>query len=138
MAYDIEKEKREAIYAGHRAISSLLSAQNELNAARSWGVMDMLGGGLISTMVKRSKMSNAQRCMDQAKHDLQAFSRELKDVDMAVNLNLEMNDFLSFADWFFDGFFVDWMVQDRINTARSQVDDAIRRVRSIVERLEAY
>ena len=31
MAYDLEKEKREAIAAGHRALNSLRAAQSDLN-----------------------------------------------------------------------------------------------------------
>jgi len=31
---------------------------------------------------------------------------------------------------------VDWMVQDRINTARRQVDEAIRRTEYIVNQLQ--
>ena len=35
---------------------------------------------------------------------LEIFSRELNDVNMACYLDIETGDFLSFADWFFDGF----------------------------------
>ena len=136
--YDMEKEKQEAIEAGRRALQSLMNAQRELASARNWGIFDMFGGGLISSLAKRSKMENAQSYMEQAKYDLRNFSRELRDVDMACNLNIETNDFLSFADWFFDGFAVDFMVQSRINRAAGQVDEAIRRVKSIVDQLERY
>ena len=74
--------------------------------------------------------------MEQAKWDLRNFSEELKDVNMISHLDIETDDFLSFADWFFDGFFVDWMVQDRINTARDQVDEAIQRLKVILRELE--
>lgn len=73
--------------------------------------------------------------MEQAKYDLRNFSRELNDVNLALHLDLETGDFLSFADWFFDGFVVDWMVQDRINQAGRQVTEAIRRVESILRQL---
>ena len=55
---------------------------------------------------------------------------------MACNLNINTGDFLSFADYFFDGFIVDWMVQDRINRAKDQVEDAIRRTEYIVNQLQ--
>ena len=74
--------------------------------------------------------------MEQAKWDLRNFSEELKDVNMISHLDIETDDFLSFADWFFDGFFVDWMVQDRINTARDQVEEAIQRLKEILRELE--
>lgn len=42
----------------------------------------------------------------------------------------------SLPDYFFDGFIVDWMVQDRINRAKDQVEDAIRRTEYIVNQLQ--
>ena len=106
MGYDIEKEKREAIEAGQRALSSLRTAKENLNSAKNWGLVDM----------------------EQAKYDLRSFSRELNDVNVACNLNINTGDFLSFADYFFDGFVVDWMVQDRINNARHQVEEAMTKL----------
>ena len=99
-------------------------------------MVDMFGGGFFTTMLKNSKMDQAKRNMEQAKYDLRSFSRELNDVNMACNLNINTGDFLSFADYFFDGFVVDWVVQDRINNAKRQVEDAIRRTESIVSQLQ--
>ena len=69
-------------------------------------------------------------------YNLRSFSRELNDVNMACNLNINTGDFLSFADYFFDGFVVDWVVQNRINNAKRQVEEAIRRIESIVSQLQ--
>lgn len=138
MAYDLQKEKREAIAAGQRALNSLRAAQNDLDSAKNWGLWDMFGGSFFSTMIKRSKMDAAKGNMEQAKYDLQIFSRELRDVSVSYNLEMETGDFLSFADWFFDGFIVDWMVQERINKARSQVAEAIWQVENILRRLQNY
>ena len=60
--------------------------------------------------------------------------RELNDVNIVYNLNINTNDFLAFADYFFDGFVVDWMVQDRINNAKRQ-EEAIRRTENIINQL---
>lgn len=136
MGYDIEKEKREAIEAGRRALNSLRTAKENLNSAKNWGLVDMFGGGFFTTLLKHSKMDQAKRNMEQAKYDLRSFSRELNDVNMACNLNINTGDFLSFADYFFDGFVVDWVVQDRINNAKRQVEEAIRRTESIVNQLQ--
>ena len=135
MIYDIEKEKREAIEAGLRTLDSLHAAENNLNSAKNWGLVDMFGGGFLSTMLKHSKMDQAKQNMEQAKYDLQNFSRELNDVNMTCNLNINTNDFLAFADYFLDGFVIDWMVQDRINKAKQQVREAIRRTENIIDQL---
>lgn len=42
------------------------------------------------------------------------------------------------ADWFFDGFFVDWMIQDRINNAEGRVAEAARQVENILKRLQSF
>lgn len=135
MSKDLMKEKQEAIEAGERALYSLRQAQSDLSSAKNWGLVDMFGGGFISTMVKRSKLESAQEHMRQARYDLRSFSRELNDVSTVYNLNIDIDDFLSFADWFFDGFIVDWMVQDKINSAREKVTDAIRKVEDMMSKI---
>ena len=136
MEYDIEKEKREAIEAGERALDSLRTAKECLDSAKNWGLVDIFGGGFFTTMMKQSKMEQASRNMEEAKYNLRNFSKELNDVNMSCNLNIGTNDFMTFADYFFDGVFVDWMVQERINTARGQVEEAIQKTEYIVNQLQ--
>lgn len=135
MAYDDNKERMEAIRAGERARNSLTNALNALNSARGWGIYDLLGGGMISTFIKHSKMDKASDYLEQAKQDIIAFSDEVNDVKDLENINLSTRDFWGFSDWFFDSFLSDWIVQDRINDAIRQVEYAIRQVNSILERL---
>ena len=66
--------------------------------------------------------------METAKRDLRIFQRELNDVQMFLNLNLNIGDFLTFADFFFDGLITDYLVQSKINEARKQVWTAIKQV----------
>lgn len=129
----LDRERQEAIDAGERALDSLYGARRELASAGNWGLLDLFGGGLFSTFAKHSKMDDAQRYMEQAKRDLAAFSRELADVSETLNINT--GEFLTFADYFFDGFLEDMMVQSKIRDAQRQVDDAIYRVESILSKL---
>ena len=101
----------------------------------NWGYVDLLGGGAITSLIKKSKMRNAQACIDQAKRDLQAFQSELNDVTGIGSLDIGKDDFLSFADWFFDFFAVDFLVQSKIARAKDQVDEAICRVEQILKQL---
>ncbi|MCI8713622.1 MAG: hypothetical protein HFH23_15495 [Ruminococcus sp.] len=128
----MEKEVREAVAAGERALGSLRNAQKCLDGAKNWGIVDMLGGGLVSSLVKRSKMDDAAGYMEEAKADLRKFQKELRDVSVSMDLRMEIGSFLSFADVFFDNLFVDVMVQSKINEARDQVDEAIARVESLL------
>ena len=104
MTNNMNIEVREAREAGLKALRSLEKAREYLNSARGWGLFDMLGGGFISTLVKHAKMESAQDCLEQARYDLEDFRREVADVRLP---GLDTDDFLTFADFFFDGFFAD-------------------------------
>ena len=132
----MRREMKEAMDAGERALTSLRNAQEKLNSAGNWGLFDMFGGGLFSTIMKRSKMDVAQLLMEAAKSDLKRFQRELKDVNIPLDLRMEVGSFLSFADFFFDGFVADYLVQSKISEAKEQVSDAIIRVEQILNELK--
>lgn len=133
--YYQEKEVREALGAGQEALDYLNQARASLNSAGNWGLLDLFGGGLLSTFVKHSRMNDAEELIQQARSALQRFQRELMDVDNVAEFHIETGDFLSFADYFFDGFIADWLVQSRINDAKRQVDNAIQRVKYIMDQL---
>lgn len=135
--FDRQREVNEAIQAGNQALRSLRQARECLNSAGNWGILDLMGGGLISTFVKHSKMKSADDLIQQARSDLRYFSRELADVDSVPEFHIETGDFLSFADYFFDGLIADWLVQSRINDAKRQVEHAIQRVEEILWRLQS-
>ena len=133
--YYQEKEVREALAAGQEALDYLNRARESLNSAGNWGLLDLFGGGLLSTFVKHSKMNDAEGLIQQARSALQRFQRELMDVDNVAEFHIETGDFLSFADYFFDGFIADWLGQSRISDAKRQVDNGIRRVKYIMDQL---
>ena len=68
---DRNTEIREAIEAGNRALEALDEAMGHLKTARGLGVWDMLGGGFLSSLLKHSKMDDAQQAMQYAQQELQ-------------------------------------------------------------------
>jgi hypothetical protein len=135
MDANMQREIDEAIEAGERALSSLNLAQQQLNSAKNWGIVDLFGGGLLTDLVKHSKMDNAAKYVEQAKYELRAFQKELMDVNMDLDLRLDTGDFLTFADFFFDGLVADYLVQSRINDARAQLDMAAQKVAYCLQKL---
>lgn len=135
--YNHQKEIREAINAGKRAKASLNEARNKLNSAKNWGIVDILGGGLISGLLKHSRIKDASKCIENAKHDMRDFEQELGDIRDIEGLRIEIGDFLTFADFFFDGLIADIFVQSKIKDAKNQIDTAISHVDRILARLEA-
>ena len=49
--YDRAVEIDEAIAAGHRALDALAEAADSLDSAKRWGIVDILGGGFVTSMV---------------------------------------------------------------------------------------
>ena len=126
-----ELERKQAIDAGERALQSLNAAREALSSAKGWGVVDMLGGGLLSTILKRNRMHEANAAMERAKCDLEQFRDELED----VNIQLATGDFVGFADYFFDGLFADWAVGDRISEAQSSVMSVRHKIEQAMHKL---
>lgn len=136
MTKDRATEIREAIDAADAALKHLGNAADMLDDAGRWGIVDMLGGGLITTLLKHRKISDAQDEIDEAKRALRIFVKELDDVDEATGLNVELGSGLQFADIFFDGVLADWIAQNKIDRAKQQVADAMRQVYAVRFQLE--
>lgn len=113
------------------ALYHLRQASSYLSSAGNWGVLDLLGGGLISTFAKHSKMDEARREIESAKAQITQLKYELQSEGSVPDLNIDVNSFLHFADYFFDGLVADWLVQSRIRDAQQQVSDATARLNGL-------
>ena len=129
-------EIQEAIDAADRALRSLERARDSLHSAKGWGVFDMLGGGFISTWVKHSNMNEAEKSLADVQAALREFRKELDDVDEMIDLSFNNADLLTFADYFMDGLFADFLMQGRINDAIGNVDNTIDQVTAIRNALQ--
>ena len=129
------REINEAIRAADDALTYLRCAAQCLGSARNFGVWDILGGGFLATMLKHGQLDRARVEMENARDAMRRFSEELRDVEALPDVELDVGDFLTLADYFFDGFLADVMVQGRIRQAQDQVDRAIRQVERIREKL---
>jgi hypothetical protein len=96
------KELREALDAGERAMAALEQVQSELQSAANWGTWDLLGGGLLVTMAKHSRIDAAREHAHTAQRHLRSFQKELADADERLGVSLDICGSATFADYFFD------------------------------------
>ncbi len=129
-------EAEEAIEAAHDVVSALQDVEGHLDRARSLGHWDMFGGGMIATAMKHSSMDDAQRAIQRVQQKLRVFQGELADIGQSHSVDIEIEPFLKFADYFFDGFFVDLAVQSKINNALEATGDALIDMRELLRQLE--
>ena len=126
------REVQEAIQAGLAAQRALGEMISDLSGAENWGVWDMVGGGIMSTFAKHGCLDDAQDAAYEARRALSRFRTELADVSSDQVPDVELGDFAAFADYFFDGLFVDLFVQSRIREARDQVEAVTQRVERLI------
>lgn len=124
-------EINEAIDAADEALHYLDEAADQLDRAGSWGLVDMFGGSLISGLMKHRRIDDAQDAIENARRAVRRFARELDDVERTSALNVEVDGFLQFADFFMDGFVADWLVQSKIDKSKKQVKQARREVQHL-------
>ena len=115
------KEINEADRAGQAAKYQIGNIRSSLDSAEGWGTWDLLGGGLISHAVKHSRLDDAQAGINRLQTLLDRFHAELTDVRVSRDLTAQIDGFLRFADWFFDGLIADWAVLSRIRDSQQQL-----------------
>lgn len=133
--YDRDKEIREAIVAGERALNALDDCEMYLRKAGGWGLWDMFGGDWVVGLIKHSKMNKAQESLERAERELSNFSRELRDVQMRGGHSINLSGFTKVLDIFCDGFLVDLYVQTKISDAKKKVAEAKRNVNDVLREL---
>ena len=99
-----KKELREAMAAGRDARSAADNVLQELESASDWNTWDMIGGGgLITHMAKHGHLDDAQELVEVLQGRLRRFQTELADIRIQAELQVKIDGFLRFADYFFDG-----------------------------------
>jgi len=127
--YDVKavciRNKREMVLELQKALTNLRTAKLELESARCWGVVDIVGGGIFVTMIKRIKMERALDNIRMAMRRLQKFRRENDNTDYVHQNFFRMGEFASSSDYLLDNPITDIYVQTKINNLRKRVDEAI-------------
>ena len=130
-----KKELQEAVSAGNSALSIANQVLSSLDGAEGWGTWDLLGGGLIADIAKHSHLDDAQSSIENLQSQLRRFKTELADVTIHANMQVNVDGFLRFADYFFDGLFADWAVLDKINQSQSRILQTKSQIGQVLSRL---
>jgi len=88
-------------------------------------------------MAKHSHLDEAQSSIEYLQSQLRRFKTELADVTIHADMQVNVDGFLRFADYFFDGLFADWAVMDKINQSKSQVQSTKSQIETVLFRLDS-
>ena len=133
-----KREIKEAISAGYSARSTADRILSELESADGWNTWDMFGGGgIITHMAKHSHLDEAQDLISDLQSKLRRFKTELADIQITANMQVNVDGFLRFADYFFDGLFADWAVGDKISQSMNSVSSTKRQISRTLDKLSS-
>jgi len=133
------REITEAISAGNEAKIALRRALKSLEGAKDYSTWDtFLGGGLIATSLKHSKLDESENAIHAAQRSLQRFHTELLDIQQikADSLSVERDSFVTFADYIFDDIFSAWSTHSKINNSIEHMNQTLSDLTNTSDQLQ--
>ena len=116
-------------------ISCLEDAERQLSSARNWGFIDVLGGGLITDLIKHSKLRNAQTTMEHVNAIMQELQQVLGSISIPGDYRMQVGGFATFADFLFDCGIVDIYMTAKIMNSLTEVKKLKDRAYELKRRL---
>lgn len=98
-------------------------------SAKNWGVWDLFGGGVFSSMMKRDKIKKMEEQLDLLKYQVNKLNHALSDTPLQTAFNLPNSGYDFAFDVWFDNIFTDLKVQ-------SELKELEKTVMCLSERLE--
>lgn len=135
MAGDRDIQVKDAIRAANEALEHLHEAADQLGSAESWGIFDMLGGGILATAAKHSRIDDAMEEVEAAQSAISLFSKKLAVLSKSAASDQGIGDFLKFTDYVGGGILADYLVQRKIYQLQTIVEQTITEVEKIKSRL---
>ncbi len=127
----------QALNLTDQLIGELEQAERQLSSARNWGFVDILGGGIITDLIKHSKLNNAKTSMDRVNYLLQELKRVLGGISMPGDYSMNVGGIATFADFFFDSALVDAYMTAKIMSSLNEVRNLKNRCYELRSRLSS-
>lgn len=128
----------------------LLEAKNELNkslgiiddslkllsSAKGWGIFDILGGGFLTSLIKRNKIAKINDNIRNLRYQLEKTQKELRDIDQMVDIEIPDGFASNFFDIAFDNVFTDISTQSKLNTTHRKLTDLKYYLARVLDKIE--
>lgn len=129
-------ELEEALDAGYKAFDLADKIVTELEEAHKMAEWDTFMDSMLIDMQKHEHIHNAQDLIADLRNELRRFKTELADVQIEGNIQIEMDDFSEFADWFFDNIFTDWDIKAKIENSLAQAEETRCQITTTINALK--
>lgn len=129
-------ELQEAKVASEIVILKIDNAKKTLNSALSWGIFDMFGGGMISSLVKREKIGRANKEITEIREALNSINSELADINIKLTVGISDTLCDKFLDIWFDNIFIDLRVQSEMKNTLHILTELKKTIVELLEIIE--
>ena len=130
------KEYEEALNAVRDTLYYANEVMRNLQNASGASTWDMFGGELFADILKYSSLDKVGHAVSAMKNAALNMKAELSDISIEFDMNIDYIDNTTRTfDVFFDNFFSDMQVRDRIANNINKVDEYIGRLRELEYRL---
>ncbi len=131
-------EIEEAIHVSNRTVDKINQILKCLDRVIQYSEKDMSSPKLDISMLKHEELDKAHRLIKSLHFNLVKVKAELKDVDVysVSNMNVKINSYLKFADFFLDGLFTDIAIHNHINDAIIEVNEMKDEILAIINTLK--
>lgn len=133
---DRNQEVIEAKIASENLLRKINEAEVLLRKAKVWGIWDILGGGLLVSFIKRSRINQANQTLREVSDAMKIFLKELNDVDDDFDLDLNASSMEYLFDTWFDNIFTDMFVQSKLNNQLRDLNSLREKVQAIDDLLD--
>lgn len=111
----MDRERQEALFALDQALGLCHAASDKLKSAKGWGLFDIVGGGMISSLIKHGRIDEAKSVLIDLESQLGVVKKELGELSMELRNTLHLSTGHLAFDIFFDNLFSDIHTQSKIN-----------------------
>lgn len=134
----LRNELKRSVISGSQAAKALEQMLAFLKQAKDWGNWDMMGKGRMASYNKHDAIDRAKDSAYQAKHLLNRFQQELYSLGAgSFSFDIRLDSLSSFTDIFFDNLISDWIIQQKIKNALSNVYSVKDKINRIIQSLES-
>lgn len=129
-------ELEEALDVGYKAFDIVDEIVKELQEAHDLAEWDTFMDSFLIDIQKQEHIHNAQDLIQDLRNELRRFKTELADVNIDGDIQIEMDSFSEFADWFFDNIFTDWDIKAKIENSQTQAEDTRNQITQTINLLK--
>jgi len=119
---DQYKEMREVKQQTEKVLALIEEALKKLNSASNWGLYDILGGGMISSIIKRNRMKDSNQLLHEIESALRKLQAEYGDIELFLPEKFYFDFSTEFFDVWFDNIFTDLSVQSNLKRTKKQLE----------------